>query len=219
LSATPVSEKEKIENSIIIPGLLVAIMWAMQLLSYKLNADFGSLGIFPRTLSGLKGIVLAHFVHGGWEHIMSNTPAVLVLGSMMLYFYPSISKAAIVFIALLTGILVWIFARPSFHIGASGLVYGFAFFLFFSAIFRKDTRSLVISLFVILFYGGIVWGLLPHDPHISWEAHLAGALSGTLLAYTGRKADIQPSISIKDLPESEQIPSYKEFKKSDTNES
>lgn len=205
------TEKQKIIISLQIPFLLVGIMLAVKLLEFNLNTDFGNYGIYPRTFNGLIGIVFSPFLHGDWEHLFSNLPAIVVLGSLMLYFYPTIAKVSMMGIGFFTGIAVWLFARNSYHIGASGLVYGFAFFLFFSAVFRKDIRSLAISLFVILFYGGIIWGLLPLSGGVSWETHIAGALFGTVLAYFGRKADVVEKITLEDEPGKPTTISYKEF--------
>jgi membrane associated rhomboid family serine protease len=204
------SEKDKLLKSVKIPLALVIIMWLVAFTQVILNADFGEYGIKPLTIQGLAGIVFSPFIHGGWQHLMSNTPGVFVLGVMMNYFYPSVSKISMFLILLLSGIGVWLFARNNYHIGASGLVYGFAFFLFFSAIFRNDVRSLAISFFIILFYGGIIWGMLPADNTISYESHIAGAISGILIAFWGRKSDVIPKPQIEENVE-HIMPTYKEL--------
>jgi membrane associated rhomboid family serine protease len=207
------AERRKIIDSLKIPLFIVMLMWICWLAETLLNADFELYGLFPRTIGGLGGIFIAPLIHGDIYHLMSNTPAILVLGSLMRYFYPSISKISILLIYLFSGFMVWLFARPYFHIGASGLVYGFAFFLFFSAVFRNDMRSLAISFFVILFYGSLVWGLLPVASEISWETHLAGAVTGVLMAYMGRHADVSvQEVPSEDAP-NDNIPDYKEYKK------
>jgi membrane associated rhomboid family serine protease len=206
-------ESRKLYESLYVPFIIVLIMWAVWITEYLLDADFGVYGVMPRDVKGLIGILFAPFIHGDFEHLMSNTPAVLVLGGLMRFFYPSVSKVSMLLIFILSGIAVWIFARPSYHIGASGLVYGFAFFLFFSAVFRSDMRSLAISFFVILFYGGIVWGILPYQNGVSWETHLAGGIFGTVLAYFSRNADVPPvEILFDESSEQKSIPTYKEFK-------
>jgi membrane associated rhomboid family serine protease len=203
------SEKDKLLKSVKIPLILVIAMWLVAIVEAILKTDFGMYGIKPLTVSGLAGIFLAPFIHGGWQHLMSNTPGIFVLGVMMNYFYPSVSKISMIFILLLSGIGVWLFARNSYHIGASGLVYGFAFFIFFSAIFRNDMRSMAISFFIILFYGGIIWGMLPLDNKVSFESHISGALSGIILAYWGRKSDIVPKPVSEETIEYN-MPSYRE---------
>lgn len=203
------SEKEKLLKSVKIPLVLVMLMWLVAIAEAILKTSFGMYGIKPLTASGLAGIIFAPFIHGSWQHLMSNTPGVFVLGVMMNYFYPSVSKISMLLILLLSGLGVWLLGRNSFHIGASGLVYGFAFFTFFSAVFRNDMRSLAISFFIILFYGGIIWGMLPADNSVSYESHISGAVSGLLLAYWGRKSDVVPKPVAEETIENN-MPSYRE---------
>jgi membrane associated rhomboid family serine protease len=205
--------EHKIFKIIYLHVLIVILMWGVWIIEYLINADFSIYGLKPRNVIGLRGILFSPFIHGDFDHLVSNTPAVLVLGVMMQYFYPSISEKTTLLILLFTGILVWIFARPFYHIGASGLVYGFAFFLFFSSVFRNDMRSLAISFFVILFYGSIVWGLLPYQNGISWETHLAGGIIGTVLAYIFRHKDLyQPTVLEDETTDNAGIPTYREYK-------
>jgi membrane associated rhomboid family serine protease len=206
------AERKKIYESLALPLILIGLMWLSRLTEFLLNTDFGKFGLLPRSIKGIGGIFTAPFIHGDMQHLMSNTPAILVLGALMRYFYPGISKISMLLIYIFSGILVWIFARPYFHIGASGLVYGFAFFLFFSAVFRNDMRSLAISFFVILFYGSIVWGLLPVETGVSWESHLAGAITGTVLAFFGRHADVPPQEIVEDISDAASIPDYRKYK-------
>ena len=125
-------------------------------------------------------------------------------------------KKVFVICYFLTNVLVWLFARPSLHIGASGIVYGIAFFLIFYGFFKKDFKSLLISLIIIFFYGGLVYGLFPNQPGISWESHLIGAIVGgyTAMNFAQIKSkrifwfSVQ-SIFRKRLPESKQIIAWK----------
>ncbi len=121
------------------------------------------------------------------NHLFSNTVPLLILGSVMFYFYRPIAFQVFFWVYLMTGIWVWVAARDAYHIGASGLVYGFLTFLFFSGVFRKDTRLLSISLFVAFLYGGTMYGILPITKGISWESHLMGSLAGLVTAYHFRK--------------------------------
>ena len=95
-------------------------------------------------------------------------------------------------IYFLTGLLVWAFGRQSYHIGASGLNYGFLTFLFFMGIFRKDNRSLALSFLVLFLYSGLIAGLFPGDPRISWESHIAGAITGFVFAILLKRKDVKP---------------------------
>jgi membrane associated rhomboid family serine protease len=138
------------------------------------------------------GILTSPFLHGDTNHLGANSMPLLILGTLILYFYPTAATRVILGIYFISGLAVWLLARPVTHIGASGLVYGFAFFLFFSGVFRNDMKSLAISFFIIFMYGGIVWGLMPNLIGISWESHLFGAIAGSLLAYAFRTVDLPP---------------------------
>lgn len=186
------NERYRFIRSMRIPALFVALMWVIKGTEIAARIDLSLLGTFPRNALGLVGIFSSPLVHGDMAHLMSNTVPILLLGSLILYFYPTAARKVIPGIYLLTGVAVWLFARPVYHIGASGLVYGFAFFLFFSGVFRNDLKSLAISFFIIFMYGGIVWGLLPNLIGISWETHLFGAIAGSLFAYIFRYFDLQP---------------------------
>lgn len=165
------------------PLKLVVLMWLVMLNALLMDLPIVQAGLYPRSLWGLKGIITAPFIHSNLEHLSSNTFPILFLGTMLYYFYPKISTRVILYIILITGISVWLFARPSYHIGASGLVYGLATFIFFSGVFRKDIRLYALSFIILFLYGGIVEGLMPNQIGVSWESHLAGAISGGILAY------------------------------------
>ncbi|HMP98727.1 MAG TPA: rhomboid family intramembrane serine protease [Cyclobacteriaceae bacterium] len=162
---------------------MVFIMWLVFTVEVYLQTDFNFLGIAPRRLFGLIGILTAPLIHGDLYHLISNTIPLLFLGATLYFFYERI--AGIVFFRsyFWTNILVWLFAREALHIGASGLVYGLASFLIFLGWFRRDFISLFISIIITLAYGGVFYGILPQDPRVSWEAHLAGAMVGVFSAY------------------------------------
>ena len=112
------------------------------------------------------------------------------MGISIFYFYPTSSKKIVLIIYTFTNILVWIFARENYHIGASGIVYGLFSFLFFSGIFRKDKRAITLSLLTIFIYGGLSYGIFPIKQGISWESHLFGFLIGIFVAFFFRKTDL-----------------------------
>ena len=171
-------------GSSVAPFRLVFIMWLVFSIEFFGNFDFGWLGIRPRTFSGLIGILTAPMIHGDLSHLISNTLPLLFLGSTLFFFYGRIGRTVFLRCYLWTNILVWIFSpRVSYHIGASGLIYGLSSFLIFFGLIRKDFWSLVISIIVFLMYGGIFYGVLPLDPHVSWESHLAGSVIGAITAY------------------------------------
>lgn len=158
-------------------------MWLLSVIQHYLDVDFHELGIFPRKMESIKGIVTAPFVHGGFDHLLSNTAPFFLLATAIIYFYRKMAYRLIAFCWLLTGLAVWIGGRYSWHIGASGLVYAFASFLFFAGVLNKERRLIAISLLVSFLYGGLIWGLFPGKKGISWESHLFGFLSGFIFAF------------------------------------
>ena len=138
--------------------------------------SFVSAGILPRTISGLKGILFSPFIHADWSHLISNLSAFPVLLGMLTLVYRR--NYVIIFASLyvMTGLLVWIFARPAYHIGVSGVIYALASFLFFGGIMSKRIGAIAMSLVIIFLYGGMVWGVLPSQRHVSWESRGLGAV-------------------------------------------
>ena len=175
-------------HSIVPPLRLAFFMWVLFSIEFYLGFDLGWLGIYPRTFSGAIGILTSPMIHGSLHHIFSNTLPLILLGSTLYMFYNAIAIRVFIQCYVLTGILVWIFGREFYHIGASGLIYGLAFFLISYGLFRKDFKSLSISIIVVLLYGGLVYGVLPTRSEISWESHLFEALVGIGTAYTLKDA-------------------------------
>ena len=169
------------------PLFFVILLWIIELLSVYFDYRLLWLGVIPRTISGIPGIFFAPFIHGNYEHLLSNTLPLLVVGSGLIYFYGEIAKSVLLMIWFFTGFWVWLAARQESHIGASGLIYGLVCFLFLSGILRKDTRLLAVSLLVTFLYGSLVWGILPVDQSISWESHLFGSIAGFFCAIYYRK--------------------------------
>jgi membrane associated rhomboid family serine protease len=180
-------DRQKVVLSLYISGLFVALLGIVRLLESALNANWYRYSIEPRTTSGLLGIFTAPLLHADWEHYASNAVALLVLGAVSIYAYRTITYKVVGWIWLLDGLGVWLLGRDSYHLGASGLVYGVASFLMFSGVLRKNRAMLALSFFVIVAYGGLIWGMMPLLEHLSWEAHLFGFLSGIGLAIVYRK--------------------------------
>ena len=177
-------EKRTFIGSSVVPLRLVFLMWLTFSLELFLHIDLGYLGIKPRSFDGLLGILMAPLIHGSLTHLVSNTFPVLFLGSLLFYFYPRIASVVFLRCYLITNILVWLLSpRPSYHIGASGLIYGLSAFLIFYGFLRQDFLSLLISILIAVFYGGIFYGVLPVDERISWESHLSGAIVGVITAF------------------------------------
>ena len=173
---------EQLSRSLIVPARMAILMWAIFFVEISFLIDFSFLGILPRTPFGIWGILFSPMLHGSFWHLTSNTFPLLFLGTTLYFFYERIADQVFLYCYFLTGFLVWIFGRYTIHIGASGLIYGLAFFLIFFGFFRKDFRSLFISAVIVFMYGGLFYGILPNQAGVSWESHLLGAGVGFSMA-------------------------------------
>ncbi len=170
----------------------VAILWIIWFVGVWFGLHLVRWGVYPRELTGLIGILFGPLIHGSWIHLIANTPALLILGTSLLYGYPRSAPAALTVIYAGSGLGVWLFARESYHIGASGLTHGMMFFIFVIGILRRDKPAIALSLMVFFLYGGMVWSILPQEPGISFESHLFGALCGMIMAFILRHRDPKP---------------------------
>ena len=167
---------------------IVSVFWAIKLFEVVMGTSLSAFGILPRATQGLIGILASPFLHGDFSHLISNSIPFVVLGTSILFFYPRIAARVIILIYVFTGLGVWLFARAeSYHIGASGIVYGFASFLLFCGMFRKDFKSITVAMVVAFLYGGLIYGVFAVHPGISWESHLIGAIMGAYAAFHYRK--------------------------------
>jgi len=175
--------KSDLFRSIRFPILFIFFLFLIKFIEVITDQSWYHYGVFPRTITGLKGILFAPLLHSDFNHLLSNSVSLLVLLSSIFYFYKAVAFRIFAISYLLVGLWVWILGRESYHIGASGLVYAFFGFLVFSGILRKQRSLLTISLLTIFLYGSLVWGILPNDSHISWESHLFGFFTGLIIAY------------------------------------
>jgi membrane associated rhomboid family serine protease len=169
-----------------VPLYFVLFLWVVLWVEARFGLNFNKYGIYPRTFKGLRGIFFSTFIHGGVVHLYQNSFPLLILIFNLFYFYRKIAFKIMFYGILLTGVFTWIIGRPSYHIGASGLIYLLFSFIFFSGIFRKYYRLLAISLMVIFLYGSIVWYMFPIKDEVSWEGHVSGFVAGIILAYIFR---------------------------------
>ena len=174
-------------ESIRFPMLFLLLIWLVFFVDQGFQLGLVQYGIFPRRLSGLWGVLFAPLIHANLEHILSNSVPLLFLGLIMFYFYREIAFSAFFWVYFITGLWVWVAGRATYHVGASGLVYSFVCFLFYSGLFRRHRPLLAISLLMVFLYGSLIWGAIPLIPKISWESHLLGALSGLIVAFFLRK--------------------------------
>ena len=184
----------RLKRAVLIVLVFTLLLWLIKVLGNTLAFDFWLLGVNPSKLQGLIGIVTAPLIHGSFEHLISNTPAIIILGTASIYGYPRSWWIVIPVIWIFTGLGVWLTARPVFHFGASGLTYGLMFFIFVIGILRRDRLAIALSLLVFFLYGTMIWGIFPHQPGISFETHLWGAGLGVVCALLLRKRDPAPAV-------------------------
>ena len=161
----------------------VALLWAVQvanwIFGYGLNPAFG---LIPRHVSGLDGVIAMPLLHGSFAHLMANTPPLLVMGGLLV---ATTTRALLPVNAVVIGLgggLVWLFGSSAIHIGASGLVFGWFGFLVARGFVDRSLITLGAALVVGVLYGSILWGVLPGQPGVSWEAHLFSAIAGAAAA-------------------------------------
>jgi membrane associated rhomboid family serine protease len=174
------------------PFLGVSALWLVAGVQGLTGTDYVSFGVFPRTLAGLTGVLTAPLIHESWGHLVSNSVPLLGLGIIAMYGYPHATRYAVPLIWLLSGLGVWLLGRESFHIGISGLTHGLMFFVVVIGFIRRDRLSIALALIVFLLFGGMVSGVIPQEPTVSFEYHLFGAIAGTLSALMLHRLDPRP---------------------------
>ncbi len=184
-------ESKRIFYALLAPLLLITILWIVYIFQWEFHANWLRLGVYPRELRGLPGIITSPFIHADLNHLFSNTVPLFILSWCLFYFYKDLGYLVLPIMWIGTGLITWCIGRESSHIGASGLVYGLSFFLFFSGILRKSIPLTAISLLVAFLYGSLVFNMLPVSQlvydNMSWEGHLSGAIMGLLCAVIFRK--------------------------------
>ncbi|MCR5013755.1 MAG: rhomboid family intramembrane serine protease [Bacteroidales bacterium] len=188
---TDKDERKKFFGSLAIPALMLTLMWVVKVSEAVMGIDLGRWGLAPHSAQGLIGVFTMPFLHGSWQHLMTNSVSFLVLGTALYYCYPTLANRVMVITYLASGLLTWCLGTPgTIHIGASALIYGLNLFLIVSGFIRGNRMLIVISLIMVFLYGGFIWGMIPTFgilQHISWEGHLSGAIVGVVLAFLLRK--------------------------------
>ncbi|MEC5394094.1 rhomboid family intramembrane serine protease [Bergeyella sp. RCAD1439] len=205
-------------RALVFPFLMLVGMWGGFLLQHLGVLTYCDGAIIPLSPEGLKGVLFSPFLHGNMEHLLSNTLPMAVLLFLLYQFYGTIAHRILLYGWMAAGLLVWSFppvdvGTGAFYysciVGASGLIYVLAFFLFFSGVFRWDVRLLAVTLVVGLYYGGLVWGVFPEEffyrldspSRVSWQSHLSGAVVGVILAFLFRKSGAKRKKFIWEFPE------------------
>ncbi len=189
--------RKKFFLSTLVPGIFVLLMWLVKAVELVFDLDLSTLGIYPLEAKGIPGIFLSPFIHSDLRHLFNNSLPLLLLAVALFFFYSEVALKIFAWTYLLTGTLVWMGGREAWHIGASGLVYGLASFLFFSGIIRRYFRLIALSLLIVFLYGEMVWGIFPGVYQgVSWESHMLGVFSGILLAVIYRKEGPQKPVVV-----------------------
>ena len=179
--------KRKNLTSLKFSAIVLIIIWSVKIFEIVFDYDFTEYGVLPRKFNGLKGILFSPLKHSDVNHLLSNSLPVIILCVLIFNFYNQIAKKIFIYLYFISGLWLWCIGRESFHIGASGLIYAMASFLFFSGILRKNSQLSAVALLVIFIYGGLFWGLFPIHKNVSWEGHLTGFIAGILVSFIFRK--------------------------------
>lgn len=171
------------KSVLLVPAIAVFTIWFVYWVELTFDYNFTRYGILPQKLVGLRGVLFSPFIHSSTTHLFNNSVPLAVLSASLFFFYKEVSVKVLLFGTLLTGLLTWSFARESYHIGASGVVYMLFSFIFFSGILRKHYRLVALSLIVVFLYGSMIWYVFPIKERISWEGHLSGFLVGLFLTF------------------------------------
>lgn len=175
----------RIKTPALILGGFILLIWSLELLDWIiLDGALDTWGVRPRSLIGLRGILLMPFLHGSIGHVLANTLPFLILGGLVMLGGVMNFFIVVAITMLVSGFGVWLFGSSgSIHIGASGLIFGFFGFLLTRAYLERSISSIILAIVVFLFYGGIIWGVLPFQNGVSWLGHLFGFFGGMLAAY------------------------------------
>ena len=179
--------KRKNLTSLKFSAIVLIIIWSVKIFEIVFDYDFTEYGVLPRKFNGLIGILFSPLIHSDINHLLSNSLPVIILCLLIFNFYSQIAKKIFIYLYFISGLWLWCIGRESFHIGASGLIYAMASFLFFSGILRKNSQLSAVALLVIFIYGGLFWGLFPIHKNVSWEGHLTGFIAGILVSFIFRK--------------------------------
>ena len=200
-------EKELFFNSFLKSIILISILWVVFLLNDIFGLHWNDYGLVPRDVKGLSGIFTMPFLHGSYEHLFSNSIPLLVLLFSIFYFFQKKSVLILLMTWFMAGILTWVIGTEGIHVGASGIVYALAFFLVTISVIKQEVKLMSYSLIIVFLYGSIVWGFFPQlfpDKHISWEGHLAGAITGVTLAFFYRKEGPVKKVYFEDEEDEEE---------------
>lgn len=185
-------ERARLLRGLLASAAITALLWWIAWFQHGLGWDFSGMTLRPGSVPGLIGVFSAPLLHGSLSHLVANTLPMLLLGTLAIATLPRASLRALPWIWLLSGLGTWLMGRESAHLGASGVTHGLMFFVFAAGLIRRDRAAISAALLAFFFYGGMLLGVLPRDPGISWEYHLCGAVAGVLAAWLWGRLDPLP---------------------------
>jgi membrane associated rhomboid family serine protease len=184
LTQRPPTAARAWQRAALVIGGFVALLWAIEVVDTLMNHGLDDEGVQPRETDGLLGILFAPLLHGGWDHLIGNTLPVLVLGFLILLSGVGHWLEVTAIVWLVGGLGTWLIGPPNtVHIGASVLAFGWLVYLILRGVFTRRTGQILLGLVILVLYGGVLWGILPSQPGISWQGHLFGAIGGALAAW------------------------------------
>ena len=169
----------------VVLGAVVALLWAIEIVDATLlSGALDGWGVTPRTLDGLRAIVIAPWLHGGFGHLLANTIPLVVLGWLVMVRRTGDFFTVAIIAAIVSGAGIWLFGGANtVHIGISGVIFGFLGYLLARGWYERSVMAIALGVAALLLYGGMLWGVLPLQQGVSWQGHLFGFLGGVLAAY------------------------------------
>ncbi|MEZ4709244.1 MAG: rhomboid family intramembrane serine protease [Caldilineaceae bacterium] len=182
---TDVLKREALK-SVAILGVFVAFLWILEAVDWIFwGGQLDGFGIRPRTMIGVRNILIAPFLHNGWAHLLSNTAPLLILGALVMIRGTSDFITVTIVSILVSGAGVWLLGGAhTLHLGASGIIFGYLGYLLTRGYLERSGLAILLALVAIFLYGGIIWGVLPLQNGVSWLGHLFGLIGGGVAART-----------------------------------
>ena len=162
---------------------MLALIWGIYILNVAADRRLCVLGIYPRSLFGIPGIAFTPFIHADFNHVFFNSIPLFVLANLILVSGQQVFFHVTLLIILISGGLIWLFARPALHVGASALIMGYWSYLLVQSYQHPTTMSIILAIITLYYFGGLFMSIFPREKHVSWEGHLFGMIAGFVVAF------------------------------------